>query len=83
MDGIVVRADRRGRGIGTKLVFRLFDVALAHNKRVVRLDVVDTNPAARRLYERLGFVELNTEKVPFLRRVMGFSAATTMERPVG
>ena len=82
MDGIVVRADRRGRGIGTKLLFRLFDVALAHGKRVVRLDVVDTNPAARRLYEGLGFIEIKTEKVPFLRRVMGFSAATTMERPV-
>lgn len=82
VDGIVVRADRRGHGIGTKLLFRLFDVALAHQKRVVRLDVVDTNPAARRLYEKLGFLEIKTERVPFLRRVMGFSAATTMERPV-
>ncbi len=82
MDGIVVRADRRGHGIGTQLLSRLFDIALAHGKRVVRLDVVDTNPAARGLYERMGFVEIRTEKVPFLRRVMGFSAATTMERPV-
>lgn len=82
MDGIVVRADRRGRGIGTKLMYRLFDVALAHGKRVVRLDVVDTNPAARQLYEGLGFVAIKTEKVPFLRRFMGFAAATTMERLV-
>jgi GNAT superfamily N-acetyltransferase len=82
IDGIVVRADRRGHGIGTKLMFRLFDVALAHGKRVVRLDVVDTNPAARHLYEGLGFVAIKTEKVPFLRRFMGFAAATTMERPV-
>ena len=82
MDGIVVRADRRGHGIGTKLMYRLFDVALAHGKRVVRLDVVDTNPAARHLYEGLGFVAMKTEKVPFLRRFMGFAAATTMERPV-
>ncbi len=82
MDGIVVRADRRGHGIGTKMLFRLFDVALAHDKSVVRLDVVDTNPAARHLYEGLGFVQIKTEKVPFLSRVIGFSAATTMERPV-
>ena len=82
MDGIVVRADRRGHGVGTKLMLRMFDLALEHGKRVVRLDVVDTNPAARKLYERLGFVEVRTERVPFLRRVMGFSAATTMERPV-
>jgi predicted GNAT family acetyltransferase len=82
VDGIVVRADRRGHGIGTKLMYRLFDVALAHGKRVVRLDVVDTNPAARHLYEGLGFVAIKTEKVPFLRRFMGFAAATTMERSV-
>ena len=82
MDGIVVRADRRGHGVGTKLMFRMFDLALEHQKRAVRLDVVDTNPAARRLYQGLGFVEVRTERVPFLRRVMGFSAATTMERVV-
>ena len=82
MDGIVVRADRRGHGVGTRLMMRMFDLALEHQKRVVRLDVVDTNPAARRLYQGLGFVEVRTEQVPFLRRMMGFSAATTMERPV-
>lgn len=82
MDGIVVRSDRRGHGIGTKLLTRLFEVAREHDKPLVRLDVVDTNPAAHRLYERMGFVEIKNQKVPFLRRVMGFSAATTMERRV-
>ena len=82
MDGIVVRADRRGHGTGTHLLSRLFSLALEHGKRVVRLDVVDTNPAARRLYERMGFVQIKTGRVPVLRRVMGFPAATTMERLV-
>lgn len=82
MDGIVVRADRRGHGIGKMLLTRVFELAQEHGKRVVRLDVVDTNPAARRLYDRMGFIEIKTDKVPFLRRVMGFSAATTMERPI-
>lgn len=83
MDGIVVRADRRGHGIGKLLLARLFEIAEENGKRVVRLDVVDTNPAARLLYDHQGFVEIKTEKTPLLRRVMGFSAATTMERPVG
>lgn len=82
MDGIVVRADRRGHGIGSKLLTRLFELAEEKGKRVVRLDVVDTNPAAHRLYERMGFVTIKTEKVPFVRRALGFSKATTMERIV-
>lgn len=80
MDGIVVRPDWRGHGIGTKLLERLFEVASEHDKPVVRLDVVDTNPAAHRLYERMGFVQLENQKVPLMRRVMGFPAAKTMER---
>lgn len=83
MDGIVVRADRRGHGIGSKLLNRLFELAQEQGKRVVRLDVVDTNPAAHRLYERMGFMEIKTGKVPFIRRVLGFAKATTMERLVG
>lgn len=82
MDGIVVRADRRGRGIGTQLLLRMFDLAREHGKRVVRLDVVDTNPAARHLYDKMGFVERETRRVPFLRRVLGVAAVTSMERPV-
>ncbi|MGI9647395.1 MAG: GNAT family N-acetyltransferase [Acidimicrobiia bacterium] len=83
MDGIVVRTDRRGHGVGTELLTRLFGVAREHGKSIVRLDVVDTNPAAHRLYLRMGFVEIRNQKVPFLRRAMGFSAAKTMERRVG
>ncbi|MDJ0959699.1 MAG: GNAT family N-acetyltransferase [Acidimicrobiia bacterium] len=78
MDGIVVRADARGRGIGTGLFAELEAYARAHGRRRIRLDVVDTNPGARRLYERLGFVATETERTPYLERFMGFSASTTM-----
>lgn len=78
MDGIVVRADSRGRGIGTALLRGVVEVARATGARTIRLDVVDTNPGARRLYERLGFVATRTEHVPYLRRLMGFGAATEM-----
>lgn len=79
MDGIVVKADHRGRGIGSMLLDEVFELARREGKRVVRLEVVNTNPSARRLYERKGFVPTTTEKVPFLRRRMGFASATTME----
>jgi GNAT superfamily N-acetyltransferase len=82
MDGIVVRADHRGHGIGTLLLSRMFDLALEHGKRFVRLDVVDTNPAARKLYEKMGFIEMEQGRVPLMRRLMRIKAPTTMERPV-
>ena len=80
MDGIVVRADARGRGIGTGLFAELETYARRSGRRRIRLDVVDTNPGARRLYERLGFAETKTERTPYLQRLMGFSASTTMEK---
>ena len=78
MDGIVVSEEARGRGIGSELLRRVVQVAMDHGLTQVRLDVVDTNPAARRLYERHGFVEEKTVSAPWLRRIFGFGAATTM-----
>ncbi len=78
MDGIVVHPSARGQGVGTQLLKALFQYAREHNFACMRLDVVDTNPRARRLYERRGFVAVRTSQYPFLRRVMGFAAVTTM-----
>jgi ribosomal protein S18 acetylase RimI-like enzyme len=78
MDGIVVHPAARGQGVGTLLLHALFDIAQQQQMRTVRLDVVDTNPAARRLYERLGFVAVKSRRYPLLRTIFGFSASTTM-----
>ena len=78
MDGIVVHPAARGQGVGTLLLHALFDIAQQQQMRTIRLDVVDTNPAARRLYERLGFVAVKTHRYPLLRTIFGFSASTTM-----
>ena len=82
LDGIVVRPDQRGRGIGTALLQALFELARANNLTSLRLDVVDTNPRARSLYEREGFVVTKVERTPYLRRLMGFgSSAEMVARP--
>ena len=78
MDGIVVHPSMRGQGIGTRLLQTVFDFAQTNGFGSVRLEVVDTNPGARRLYERMGFVPTKTKEYPYLRRAMGFSAVTTM-----
>ncbi|WP_225804028.1 GNAT family N-acetyltransferase [Streptomyces sp. NK15101] len=82
MDGIAVDAAYRGRGIGGLLLAQIAAVAAESGCRRIRLDVIDTNPRARALYERHGFTVHHTERTPYLRRLMGFGAVTTMHRPV-
>lgn len=50
-----VAESMRGRGIGTTLIRRFLDDGRALGRRTAELDVAVTNPAAQRLYERLGF----------------------------
>ena len=82
IDGFVVRASMRGKGIGTRLLEAVFDFAQANGFEAVSLQVVDTNPGARRLYERMGFVPTKTRNYPYLRSVMGFSSVTTMVKEI-
>lgn len=83
MNGIAVAPSMRGKGIGTLLLQAVFEFARANGFSTVRLEVVDTNPEARRLYERMGFIPTHTLKLPFLRNIVGFSAATTMIKQIG
>lgn len=78
MDGISVSPNARGRGVGTALLNHLIDFATHQGYQTIRLDVIDTNPGARRLYERLGFVAIRTERFDALRGLLGFGAATTL-----
>jgi ribosomal protein S18 acetylase RimI-like enzyme len=83
LDDLAVDTAMRGQGIGTRLLQAVFDFAQERDMPAVRLDVVDTNPGARRLYERLGFVAVRTRRCPLLFRQMGFSAFTTMVKEIG
>ena len=82
MDGISVSPKARGSGIGSSLLRQLKEHARLEGYRTLRLDVIDANPAARRLYERVGFVATRTAQFPYLRWLLGFGAATTMEYDV-
>jgi ribosomal protein S18 acetylase RimI-like enzyme len=54
-----VSAESRGLSIGEKLVLHSMEQAKAHGFRILQFNaVVETNVYARRLYERLGFVQL-------------------------
>lgn len=82
MDGIAVDHEYRGHGIGSQLLKRIVSYATDHGYQTVRLDVIDTNPGARRLYERFGFVAVSRETFPYLRWLLGFGGATTMQYEV-
>ncbi|MFJ9343068.1 GNAT family N-acetyltransferase [Streptomyces sp. NPDC101733] len=83
MDGIAVDPGMRGRGVGSLLIEEVAAVAAEQHCREIRLDVIDTNPRARALYERRGFTPAGTERTPCLRGLLAFGAVTTMRRAVG
>lgn len=82
MDGIAVDAAARGRGIGTRLLAAVCGHARSLGKSEIRLDVIDTNPRARALYERQGFIAGETVGLGPFRLIFPFRAVTTMRKPV-
>ena len=82
MDGIFVTAEARGKGVGTALLNAVTAEAKTRGYREVRLDVIDSNPRARALYERQGFVAVKSTSIWPLHRLFGFRSATTMVRQV-
>lgn len=82
MDGIFVDADARGQGVGSALLRAIIAEGRRRGYAELRLDVIDTNPRARALYERMEFVAQETQKLGPLRHLFGFSAAITMVRKI-
>lgn len=82
MDGIFVAESARGRGIGGTLLKAIGEEARQRSLTRVRLDVIDTNPRAKALYERSGFKAVGEEKTGVLELLFGFSSATRMEKQV-
>ncbi len=78
MDGIMVADSARGQGIGTRLLDAVKARAAELGCSELRLDVIDTNPRARALYEREGFTARGTTQLGPFRRLFGFQSATTM-----
>lgn len=78
MDGIVVSEDFRGKGIGKNLFQKIVELAKEKNYKQIRLDVIDENPRAKKLYEKLGFEPIKHEDTKYLKNLIGVSGVTTM-----
>lgn len=82
MDGICVSEKARGMGVGTALLETVFQCARDTGLRKVTLDVINTNPRAKALYERRGFVAVSEESTSILKPLLGFDSATRMVKTV-
>jgi ribosomal protein S18 acetylase RimI-like enzyme len=77
---LAVDARARGHGLGSRLLEAIFEKARCEGFRAVRLEVVDTNTGARQLYERSGFVVVETHSYPIKNDWLGFSSDHVMVR---
>lgn len=82
MDGIAVSAAARGQGIGSKLLTAIEAHARSLGKTSIRLDVIDRNPRARRLYERFGFRAERTESIVPFHLLFPFRRTTEMRKAI-
>lgn len=81
MDGIAVNRSCRGQGVGTLLFDALIQMGIEKNFKTLKLDVIDENPKAKALYERLGFQKTAYQKMPkFISNLIGVSGVTSMVR---
>ncbi len=75
---LAVESRLRGQGIGTRLIQSVLEFAKTNGFLAVRLEVVDTNPSALRLYERMSFRAIRTIHLGIFKNWLGFSAETEM-----
>ena len=61
-----VRKDQQSRGIGTALMSAAEEHVCARGLNAIVLGVEDANPHARRLYERLGYVEFARDEFKYV-----------------
>jgi len=62
IENVVIANPAQRRGLGTRLVQELLDLAQAQGAQGVSLEVRESNRAARALYSKLGFVESGRRK---------------------
>ncbi len=85
VEGVAVAQEMRGKGIGSAMFHVLEKQALGMGIQTLSLEVVDTNPKARALYEKLGFVHKKTQAIWPLNHFVGFpfQSSTLMIKTIG
>jgi RimJ/RimL family protein N-acetyltransferase len=76
--GIELHRDFRGKRLGTALMFQAMEWGRANGIEMLRLGVLDSNPRAKALYERLGFQQTGYIPKFAKRRDGSYSGETQM-----
>ena len=85
IEAIAVTDFARGKGIGTKLIETMTEFAMNNEYNCLTLQVIDTNPLAKELYEKLGFSVIKNSKIWPVNKLIGwpFSEVFLMQKIIG
>ena len=72
IEAIAVTDFARSKGIGTKLIESITEMAVNKVYNCLTLQVIDTNPRAKELYKKLGFTIINNSKIWPVNKLVGW-----------
>ena len=58
-----VTSDFAGKGIGKEIFKQIKDNAMDNNQKTIRLDIIDENVGAQKVFDRLGFEYIDTVEI--------------------
>jgi GNAT superfamily N-acetyltransferase len=78
IEAIAVDKKYRNKKIGTKLIKKAIEFAKSKKYKRIILNVVNTNPNAKRFYLRLGFKVINDRYYGFITKKAGYTSISKM-----
>lgn len=78
IEAIAVAKKHQRKGIGTKLIKKAIAYSKKHNYKRIILNVVNTNPNAKRLYKRVGFKTIGNRYYGFITKKAGYTSYSKM-----
>ena len=80
LEMLAVSPEARGKGVGTKMLDHLSQLALHEGFKRITLEVIDSNEKAKDLYEREGYKDKKYINTALFTRGMGFRGYFKMQK---
>lgn len=79
LESLAVTGKEQGKGIGTQLLNATINHAKAKSFSQIKLEVIQTNQKAKKLYKKIGFKSTKIIKIPYpFSYIIGFSSFEEM-----